>query len=84
MKGLQGERLRQAFRHFDSAETGYITPDNFKRIIIELARHKLSDTVLETLPTLSLLSAGGKISYSECVAFHNVSSIAPSWSYTAV
>ncbi|EGG07418.1 uncharacterized protein MELLADRAFT_77633 [Melampsora larici-populina 98AG31] len=72
MKGLQGERLRQAFAYFDKAETGHISPDQFKRIILELARHKLSDAVLERLPTLCTLSTGGKISYSEVNAFHNV------------
>lgn len=73
MRGLQGERLRQAFRHFDQQQTGYISPDNFKSIILELARHKLSDTVLEDLPSLAALTPEGKISYSECSAFHNVS-----------
>lgn len=73
MKGLQGERLRQAFHYFDKDQTGYITPADFQRIITELARHKLSDSVIETLPTLSTLSPGGKITYSECIAFYNVS-----------
>lgn len=96
MKGLQGERLRQAFRYFDKAGDGYISPEEFKRIIIvrspffllffsgikraegvrmnhqEIARHKLSDSVLDRLPTLCLLSPGQKISYAEVVAFHNV------------
>lgn len=72
MKGLQGERLRQAFRHFDSEGKGFITPADFKRIITELARHKLSDAVLKNLPTLCELTPGKKISYSECIAFHNV------------
>ncbi|KAI7958592.1 hypothetical protein MJO29_006809 [Puccinia striiformis f. sp. tritici] len=72
MKGLQGERLRQAFSHCDKEETGYITADQFKRIILELARHKLSDSILESLPTLCNISTGGKISYSEVNAFHNV------------
>ncbi|EFP89527.2 mitochondrial aspartate-glutamate transporter agc1 [Puccinia graminis f. sp. tritici] len=72
MKGLQGERLRQAFSYFDKEETGYITADQFKRIILELARHKLSDSILESLPTLCNISTGGKISYSEVNAFHNV------------
>ncbi|KAM0756682.1 mitochondrial inner membrane protein [Meredithblackwellia eburnea MCA 4105] len=72
MKGLQGERLRQAFHHFDQKETGYISPKDFQTIIFELARHKLSDRVLETLPTLASLTPGGQISYSECIAFHNV------------
>ncbi|KAM0793053.1 hypothetical protein ACM66B_000540 [Microbotryomycetes sp. NB124-2] len=72
MKGLQGERLRQAFQYFDKDQTGYITPVDFQRIITELARHKLSDTVIEKLPTLSTLTPGGKITYSECIAFYNV------------
>ncbi|KNZ49884.1 hypothetical protein VP01_471g3 [Puccinia sorghi] len=72
MKGLQGERLRQAFSYFDKEETGYITAEQFKRIILELARHKLSDGILESLPTLCNISTGGKISYSEVNAFHNV------------
>jgi solute carrier family 25 aspartate/glutamate transporter 12/13 len=37
MKGLQGERLRQAFRYFDENQDGFIRPDQFKRII--LVRH---------------------------------------------
>jgi solute carrier family 25 aspartate/glutamate transporter 12/13 len=34
MKGLQGERLRQAFRFFDKDGDGYIMPEDFKRIIL--------------------------------------------------
>ena len=34
--------------------------------------HKLSDAVIERLPTLTALTPGGRISYSEVVAFHNV------------
>jgi len=34
MKGLQGERLRQAFRYLDKDQDGYISPDQFKRIIL--------------------------------------------------
>ncbi|KAG8811680.1 mitochondrial aspartate-glutamate transporter agc1, partial [Serendipita sp. 401] len=72
MKGLQDERLRQGFKYLDSNQDGFITADQFKRIILELEGHKLSDTILERLPTLCALSPGGKISYSEVVAFHNV------------
>ncbi|SCV68860.1 BQ2448_981 [Microbotryum intermedium] len=72
MKGLQGERLRQGFAHFDKNQTGYIEPEDFQKIIYELARHKLSDAVLSDLPLLAAISPGGKISYSECIAFHNV------------
>ncbi|KDN36523.1 hypothetical protein RSAG8_10770, partial [Rhizoctonia solani AG-8 WAC10335] len=72
MKGLQGERLRQAFKYLDSNQDGFIRPDQFKRIILELAGHKLSDSVLDRLPTLTTLTPGQKISYSEVIAFHNV------------
>ncbi|EGO05052.1 hypothetical protein SERLA73DRAFT_118690 [Serpula lacrymans var. lacrymans S7.3] len=72
MKGLQGERLRQAFKYLDSDQDGFIRPDQFKQIVLDIAGHKLSDAVIERLPTLCTLSPGGKISYSEVVAFHNV------------
>ncbi|PPQ63823.1 hypothetical protein CVT24_009773 [Panaeolus cyanescens] len=72
MKGLQGERLRQAFQYLDKDQDGFIRPDEFKRIILEIAGHKLSETVIERLPTLCTLSPGQRISYSEVVAFYNV------------
>jgi solute carrier family 25 aspartate/glutamate transporter 12/13 len=34
IKGYQGERLRQAFHHFDSDSDGYISPGEFQQIII--------------------------------------------------
>lgn len=34
MKGLQGERLRQAFHYLDKDEDGFIRPEEFKRIIL--------------------------------------------------
>ena len=88
MKGLQGERLRQAFKYLDEDQDGLIQPDQFKRIILvrffasyslfeahllqEIAGHKLSDTVIDRLPTLCTLTPGRRISYSEVVAFHNI------------
>ncbi|KAI9448846.1 mitochondrial inner membrane protein [Russula earlei] len=72
MKGLQGERLRQSFRYFDEHQEGFILPDQFKRIMLELAGHKLSNVVVELLPTIAALTPGGRISFSEVVAFHNV------------
>jgi solute carrier family 25 (mitochondrial aspartate/glutamate transporter), member 12/13 len=91
MKGLQGERLRQAFRYFDENQDGFIRPDQFKRIMLvrhsraflhpavtltlrlqELSGHKLSDAVIELLPTITALTPGGRISYSEVIACHNV------------
>ena len=90
MKGLQGERLRQAFAYLDEDQDGFIKPEQFKRIILvrylrswcgradpniavqEIAGHKLSDEVIDRLPTLCTLSPGGRISYSEVIALHNV------------
>ncbi|PFH52240.1 hypothetical protein AMATHDRAFT_140308 [Amanita thiersii Skay4041] len=72
LKGLQGERLRQAFKYLDGDQDGFIKPDQFKRIILEIAGHKLSDAVIERLPTLCTLTPGQRISYSEVVAFHYV------------
>lgn len=34
MGGLQGERLRQAFKYFDRDQDGLIRPEQFKRIIL--------------------------------------------------
>jgi len=34
MKGLQGERLRQAFKHLDKDQDGFIRPEEFKQIIL--------------------------------------------------
>ncbi|KIY50427.1 mitochondrial carrier [Fistulina hepatica ATCC 64428] len=72
MKGLQAERLRQAFKYLDADQDGLILPEQFKRIILETAAHKLSNSVIERLPTLCTVSPGHKISYSEVIAFHNV------------
>ncbi|SJL06370.1 uncharacterized protein ARMOST_09706 [Armillaria ostoyae] len=72
MKGLQGERLRQAFRYLDTDQDGFIRAEQFKQIILEIAGHKLSDAVIDRLPTLCTLTPGQRISYSEVIAFHNV------------
>lgn len=74
LKGLQGERLRQEFKHYDKKQNGYIEPEDFKRIILDIAKHKLSDHVIDHLPTLCNLYAGtgNQITFSNVVAFHNV------------
>ena len=72
LRGLQGERIRQAFHIFDKDDDGYIEPEDFQRIILETARHKLSDHLLENLPTLCNISTGSKISYANVRAFQNV------------
>lgn len=72
MRGLQGERIRQAFHLYDKDKDGYIDPEEFERIIRATAGHKLSDHLLENLPTLCNISTGTKISYANVRAFQNV------------
>lgn len=72
MRGLQGERIRQAFHLYDKDKDGYIDPEDFERIIRATAGHKLSDHLLENLPTLCNISTGTKISYANVRAFQNV------------
>ncbi|KAI9741023.1 MAG: mitochondrial aspartate-glutamate transporter agc1 [Cirrosporium novae-zelandiae] len=72
LRGLQGERVRQAFHLFDKDGDGYIEPEDFQRIILETSRHKLSDYILENLPTLCNISTGTKISYANVRAFQNL------------
>lgn len=72
LRGLQGERIRQAFHYFDKKTTGYIEPEEFQRIVLETAGHKLSDHLLENLHTLCNISVGSKINYANVRAFQNV------------
>jgi solute carrier family 25 aspartate/glutamate transporter 12/13 len=72
LRGLQGERVRQAFEHFDRNGDGYIEPEEFQHIILETAGHKLSDHLLDNLHTLCNISAGTKISYANVRAFQNM------------
>ncbi len=72
LRGLQGERIRQAFHYFDKDGDGYIEPEDFQRIILQTARHKLSDHLLENLHTLCNISTGSKISYANVRAFQNI------------
>ncbi|EED17011.1 mitochondrial carrier protein, putative [Talaromyces stipitatus ATCC 10500] len=72
LRGLQGERIRQAFHLFDKDGDGYISPEDFQRIILETSKHKLSDYLLDHLPTLCNISTGSKISYANVRAFQNI------------
>ncbi|MCJ1479019.1 mitochondrial aspartate-glutamate transporter agc1 [Lambiella insularis] len=72
LRGLQGERIRQAFQLFDKDGDGYIQPEDFQRIILETAKHKLSNHILDNLQTLCNISTGNKISYANVRAFQNV------------
>ncbi|TGJ85985.1 hypothetical protein E0Z10_g2758 [Xylaria hypoxylon] len=72
LRGLQGERVRQAFQRFDNNKDGYIEPEQFAKIIIETAKHKLSDHLLENLSTLCNISTSSKISYANVRAFQNM------------
>ena len=72
LRGLQGERIRQAFQLFDKDGDGYIEPEDFERIIKETSKHKLSDHLLENLHSLCNISKGSKVSYANVRAFQNV------------
>ncbi|KAI0119897.1 mitochondrial carrier domain-containing protein [Nemania sp. FL0031] len=72
LRGLQGERIRQAFQRFDKNKDGYIEPEQFAKIIIETAKHKLSDHLLENLSSLCNISTSSKISYANVRAFQNM------------
>lgn len=72
LRGLQGERIRQAFTLFDTDGDGYIDPADFERIILETAKHKLSDHLINNLSTLCNISKGSKISYANVRAFQNM------------
>lgn len=72
LRGLQGERIRQAFQQLDRDADGFIEPDEFERIIRETARHKLSDHLLGHLHTLCNISQGSKVSYANVRAFQNI------------
>ncbi|GAO15775.1 uncharacterized protein UV8b_03105 [Ustilaginoidea virens] len=72
LRGLQGERIRQAFQLLDKDGDGYIDPEEFERIIRETSKHKLSDHVLNNLHTLCNISTGSKISYANVRAFQNM------------
>lgn len=49
MKGLQGERLRQAFKYLDKDEDGFIRPDQFKQIILVCRGIQMWQRVAETV-----------------------------------
>lgn len=72
LRGLQGERIRQAFQLLDKDGDGYIEPEQFERIILETSKHKLSDHLLQNLHTLCNVSQGSKISYANVRAFQNM------------
>ena len=72
LRGLQGERIRQAFQLFDKDGDGFIEPEDFERIIMETSKHKLSDHLLENLSTLCNISQGSKVSYANVRAFQNM------------
>lgn len=72
LRGLQGERIRQAFLLFDKDSDGYIEPEDFKRIILETTKHKLSDHLLDNLTTLCNISTSSKITYANVRAFQNM------------
>lgn len=72
MRGLVGERIRQAFKAYDTNHDGYIDAASFEKIIRASSGHKLSDHILDNLPTLCNIGAASKISYANVRAFINI------------
>jgi solute carrier family 25 (mitochondrial aspartate/glutamate transporter), member 12/13 len=72
LRGLSGERVRQAFHYLDKNKDGFIQPEEFQQIIMETAKHKLSDHLLENLHTIGNVTRGSKITYSDVRAFQNI------------
>jgi solute carrier family 25 (mitochondrial aspartate/glutamate transporter), member 12/13 len=72
LRGLTGERVRQAFHYFDKNRDGFIQPEEFQQIIMETAKHKLSDHLLENLHTIGNITKGSRITYSDVRAFQNI------------
>lgn len=72
MRGLAGERIRQAFKAYDTDRDGYIDAAAFEKIIRASSGHKLSDHILDNLPTLCNIGAASKISYANVRAFINI------------
>ncbi|KAI5862916.1 mitochondrial carrier [Durotheca rogersii] len=72
LRGLQGERIRQAFQLMDKDGDGYIEPEDFARIILETSKHKLSDHLLNNLTSLCNISTSSRISYANVRAFQNM------------
>ncbi|KAF8452981.1 mitochondrial carrier protein [Terfezia claveryi] len=72
VRGLQAEKVRQAFRFYDRNRTGFIGADQFQKIVVDTTKHKLSDHLLNNLSTLCNISVGSKISYANVTAFQNV------------
>ncbi|KAI9008111.1 mitochondrial carrier domain-containing protein [Gaertneriomyces semiglobifer] len=72
VKGFQAERLKQEFKYFDKSGTGSISPEDFQKIMLHVAGHKLNPYVVEVLPELSKLYTGDAISFANLRACYNV------------
>lgn len=72
LAGLAGERVRQAFAYYDKDHTGYISPNEFQKIIDSTLSHKLSDRLISQLGTLCNVGTTQKVSYANVRAFLNV------------
>lgn len=72
MRGLVGERIRQAFKAYDADNDGYISAADFEKIIRSSSGHKLSDHILDNLSSLCNIGPASKISYANVRAFTNI------------
>nr|QKK35448.1 mitochondrial Agc1 [Starmerella bombicola] len=74
LMGLSGERVRQYFQHLDKSKCGFITPEDFALIVKSVARHKLSDHLLDNVHSVvnRPSSQYSLVSYATVRAFFNV------------
>lgn len=72
LRGVLGERTRQAFLQQDKDKDGYITISQFANIIRSMHSHLLSDHILNNLEQLFPESEFQRISYASLRAFENI------------
>lgn len=74
LRGLVGERIRQAFLYYDKSNSGFIYPEEFAKIIRQTVAHKLSNHLLDSLTTIvnRPSSSSPKVSYATVRAFVNL------------
>lgn len=70
IRGVQAERLRQAFDYVDKTKNGRVNMEEFKRVMLNTAGHKLSSNVLDNLE--QLLGLPKSIPFVSVVAFSHI------------
>lgn len=75
LSGVNGERVRQAFRYYDKKNTGFITAEQFQEMITRISGHKLSTQLVNSLHTVidrPNSSSAPWVSYPTVRAFNNI------------